>query len=179
MSCVFVQTTRCIFRSKRFCWAFAGDLLLTWDDQELPVGQLDSSFQMGSTEEVHRNDEVKDTRQVLQWNSCCRPPHSSLFRLLRTGQGSQPSCVVTRSSSKPKSETDLEQGGRPGISAWKRWILWRRSQTNLYLVSGGFVSLYFRDFVFARLENEHFLPLYNSVDGTNGLSIHVKTFSSW
>lgn len=81
-------------------------------------------------------NQVKD--QIPGLNSFWPFTHSSLFLLqsLCTGQKAQPFSVATRSSSRLKSRRGLEQGGQDGINAWKRWTLWRQSQTNLYLVSG-------------------------------------------
>ncbi|XP_075886472.1 uncharacterized protein LOC142890974 isoform X7 [Nelusetta ayraudi] len=82
------------------------------DNQEPSVCQLDSLFQMESKVEVHRKN--KET---------------------------QPSSAATRSSSRLRSRRCHEQGGRPGINAWKRWTQWRQSQTNLYLLSALAVTL--------------------------------------
>lgn len=117
--------------------AFADDQL-TWDCQ------FDSLFQMVSKEEAHRKDQVNDTRWLPGWNSCRRLPHSSFCHLC-TGQ-LQPSSMATRSSSRLGSRKGLELGVQPGIKAWKRWTLWRQSQTNLYLVSGAFLTIFFSSF---------------------------------
>lgn len=98
-----------------------------------------SSFQ-----EVHDKKKVTNHPGERVKNRWRRLPEASSCLSFVSEELQQPSDAAESphgASSKPASSKSPKLRSQSGIDAWKRWIQWRESQTNLYLVSCTFFCL--------------------------------------
>lgn len=103
-----------------------------------------SSFQ-----EVHDKKKVTnrpEKRVKSQWRRLPEASSCLSFVSKKLQQASNTAGGPHGGSSKATSSKNPKLKRQSGIDAWKRWIQWRESQTNLYLVSCTFVCLTFSHF---------------------------------
>lgn len=116
------------------------------EEEKAPRSSTHAASLQQPAEETPGEREVTDVRKaVALWRRLLRSLTPSSF--MSKGPNQQETPKPARTSHRGASEVRVRKhrklNSQTGKEAWKRWIQWRESQTNLYLVSCMFFSLNF------------------------------------